>query len=199
MVLGLVAVGYLWPANLGGCTTLTIVSGHSMDPTYHTGDLVLSRCGEPEVGDVIVYQPESTGGARIIHRVIGGDAAAGWEMQGDNNDFVDPFTPRGEEVVGVARLHVPRIGLLGAAMTSPVIWLSLIALALALLLWPRAQQEEEEEEEAPDDDQTAEPGHEHADEPTDGPGGEPDTREPSTRPDAGFDAGPGAGAPAARP
>ncbi len=160
MVLALVAVGYLWPANLGGCTTLTIVSGHSMDPTYHTGDLVLSRCGEPEVGDVIVYQPESTGGARIIHRVIGGDAAAGWEMQGDNNSFVDPFTPRGEEVVGVAQLHVPRIGILGAAMTSPVIWLSLIAFALALLLWPRRSEEgaDADEERTADCEADAEAG-----------------------------------------
>ena len=44
----------LWPTGLGGCTTLTIVSGHSMEPTYHTGDVVLSRCGTPQVGDVVV-------------------------------------------------------------------------------------------------------------------------------------------------
>jgi signal peptidase len=95
------------------------------------------------VGDVIVYQPASTGGARIIHRVIGGDADAGWQMQGDNNDFVDPFTPRGEEVVGVAQLHVPRIGMVGAYLTSPVIWLSVIALALALLLWPQPERDDD--------------------------------------------------------
>jgi signal peptidase len=140
VVLAVVAGWYLWPASFGGCTTLTIVSGHSMEPTYVTGDLVISRCGDPVVGDVIVYQPESTGGARIIHRVIGGDAVSGWQMQGDNNDFVDPFTPRGAEVVGVAQVHIPRVGMVGAYLTSPVIWLSVIALALALLLWPRPQE-----------------------------------------------------------
>lgn len=126
----------LWPTSLGGCTTLTIVSGHSMEPTYYTGDLVIARCGRPAVGDVIVYQPKGMGGARIIHRVIGGDAATGWTMKGDNNNFVDPFTPTGDQVLGVARVHVPKVGLVGSALTSPWIWASLMVLALALLVWP---------------------------------------------------------------
>ncbi|NMR20311.1 signal peptidase I [Cellulomonas fimi] len=147
VVAALVAGWLLWPSSLGGCTTLTIVSGQSMEPTYSTGDLVVSRCGEPRVGDVMVYQPGSTGGARIIHRVIGGDEASGWELQGDNNDFVDPFTPRGEEVLGTARLHLPRVGIAAAALTSPVVWLSVIALAVALLVWPRR---DEADDDAPD-------------------------------------------------
>ena len=45
---------FTWPTSLGGCTTLTIVSGHSMEPTYYTNDIVVSRCGSPEVGDIAV-------------------------------------------------------------------------------------------------------------------------------------------------
>src|SRR3954470_12606918 len=92
LAVAFVAAWFLWPTSLGGCTTLTIVSGHSMEPTYLTGDLVVSRCGEPAVGEIVVYQPHELGGARIIHRVIGGDGS-GWQIQGDNNGWVDPFSP----------------------------------------------------------------------------------------------------------
>lgn len=136
----LVAVGLLawlvWPSTLGGCTTLTIVSGHSMEPTYVTGDLVVSRCDDPRVGDVVVYQPANENGGRVIHRIVGGDAATGWRMQGDNNDFTDPWTPRGDEVLGVARVHVPRVGAVAAILLAPMTWASVLVLAGAVLLWP---------------------------------------------------------------
>ena len=108
-ILGALAVGWLlWPSSLGGCTTLTIVSGHSMEPTYYTGDLVVSRCGPVDVGDVIVYNPPNVGGARVIHRIIDGDAS-GWIVQGDNNDFVDPWQPTEENILGSAVLHLSLI------------------------------------------------------------------------------------------
>lgn len=134
----LVAAWFVWPTSLGGCTTLTIVSGHSMEPTYYTGDLVVARCGDPVVGDVIVYQPTEVGGARVIHRIIGGDAATGWRMQGDNNGFVDPWTPAGDEVLGVGGLHLAGVGRLALLLVSPVLWVSLVVLAAGLLVWPGA-------------------------------------------------------------
>ncbi|WP_421732298.1 signal peptidase I [Cellulomonas sp.] len=138
-----VAAFLLWPTNLGGCTTLTIVTGQSMEPTFHTGDLVVTRCTSPSVGDVIVYQPHELDGPRIIHRVIGGDAS-GWEIQGDNNDWVDPFSPTGDEVLGVQWFSVPKVGLAVQAITSPWIWASLIVLAIAILVWPRDDDEDDE-------------------------------------------------------
>lgn len=131
-----VSAFYLWPTNLGGCTTLTIVSGHSMEPTYYTGDLVVSRCGQPRVGDVIVYQPDGFGGARVIHRVVGGDAGSGWAMRGDNNDTGDPWGPSGAEVLGIATLHLPYLGAFAMLLLSPVLWVSLVILAAGLLIWP---------------------------------------------------------------
>ena len=101
-------VWFGWPSTLGGCTTLTIVSGHSMEPTYDTGDLVVSRCGVPEVGDVVVYTPPDLPEGRIIHRVVDGDASAGWLIRGDNNDFYDPWRPHVEDVLGIARIHLPQ-------------------------------------------------------------------------------------------
>lgn len=144
-VLAGLAAFFLWPSSLGGCTTLTIVSGESMEPTYYTGDLVISRCGEPQVGDVAVYQPESIGGGRIIHRIIDGDGESGWVLQGDNNSWLDPFTPTNDEVLGTARIHVPKIGLVATWIMSPWLWGSLIVLAGALLLWPWGEDDEDPE------------------------------------------------------
>lgn len=142
----LAAAFYLWPTALGGCATFTVVTGKSMEPTYSTGDVVFSRCGTPEVGDVAVYASDDTGGARIIHRVIGGDGDAGWQLQGDNNSWVDPFEPTQDEVVGIAKLHIPKLGLMADTLANRWMWLSLFALAAALLAWPARHKARERDE-----------------------------------------------------
>ena len=133
----------LWPTNLGGCTSLIVVSGHSMDPTYSTGDLVVARCGEPKLGDIVVYRPEGMNG-HVIHRLVGGNGTDGWQVQGDNNDWRDPFTPTDEAVVGIAQFHLPRIGLVTTVLSSPIVWASILLVAIALFLWPRGEDDDEE-------------------------------------------------------
>ena len=146
-ILGSLTIGWLlWPSSLGGCTTLTIVSGHSMEPTYYTGDLVVSRCGAVDVGDVIVYNPPDVGGARVIHRIIDGDAS-GWIVQGDNNDFLDPWKPTEENILGSAVLHLPQVGKFAAILLSPLTWISLMVVALAVVVWPGRKPEETAEPE----------------------------------------------------
>lgn len=150
-LIGALVVGWLlWPSSLGGCTTLTIVSGESMEPTYYTGDLVVSRCGPVEVGDVIVYSPPDVGGARVIHRIVGGDET-GWVVQGDNNDFLDPWEPTEENILGAAVLHVPQLGKLAALLLSPLTWISLLVVALAVVVWPGKDQEDDETADAEGD------------------------------------------------
>ncbi|MGV8977931.1 MAG: signal peptidase I [Cellulomonas sp.] len=149
-----VAAFLLWPTSLGGCTTLTIVSGHSMEPTYYTGDLVIARCGTASVGDVIVYQPKDLGGARIIHRIVSGDATTGWTMKGDNNPSADPFNPGSSEVLGVAKVYLPKVGLIARGLTSPFVWGSFILIAIGLFVWPRAEESDDAAVEARDDDET---------------------------------------------
>lgn len=135
---------FVWPSTLGGCTTLTVVSGHSMEPTYYTGDLVVARCGTPKIGDVVVYRPSELGGsARIIHRIVGGDGATGWTMKGDNNAFVDPFVPTTSDVVGVALLHLPKVGRVSTLLLSPWLWAAFVLAAVVLLVWPSDVADEE--------------------------------------------------------
>jgi signal peptidase len=148
LVAAVVVGWYLWPTSLGGCTTLTIVSGRSMEPTYYTGDLVVARCGPVEVGDVVVYTPPDVGGARVIHRIIGGDAD-GWVIQGDNNDFLDPWEPAEADILGSAVLHVPQLGRLAGILLSPLTWISLLLVALAIVVWPGKDEEDDAAEPAP--------------------------------------------------
>lgn len=171
-VLGAVAIVVLWPTSLGGCTTLTVVSGTSMEPTYLDGDIVVSRCGSPAVGDAVVYQPEELGGARIIHRIVGGDAEQGWVLQGDNNDWLDPFQPVDAEVLGINVLHLPKLGLVARTLMNPWVWVSLILVALGLLLWPSSVDEADGDGE--DDDTRDDAQDEPDDEPADALGSAPD-------------------------
>ncbi len=175
-IVAAVVVGwFLWPTSLGGCTTLTIVSGHSMEPTYYTGDLVVSRCGDPAVGDVVVYNPPDVGGARIIHRIVGGNATDGWLIQGDNNDFLDPWNPTNDRILGSAVLHVPHLGSVAAIVLSPMTWISLLVIALAVVVWPGKGAKEPADGEQPDGDlpDGEQPDGELPDEVPDGDGGGP--------------------------
>jgi len=153
---GAAGAWFLWPTSLGGCTTLTIVSGHSMEPTLRTGDLVLARCGPAKVGDVVVYNPPGMPHSRIIHRVVAG-TGAGWTMRGDNNAWNDPFTPTSDNVLGVARLRVPGIGLAGRFLVNPWLWVSVLVLALALLVWPGRTTAEDAADASPGDADAATP------------------------------------------
>lgn len=73
-------------------------------------------------------------GARVVHRIVGGDAA-GWELQGDANSWVDPWQPGDEHVLGRVVAHLPGLGLT-PLLLDPVLWLSLVVLGAGILMWP---------------------------------------------------------------
>ena len=140
----------LWPSKFGGMGTTAIVNGRSMDPTYTTGDLLYAWKGTPNVGNVVIYDPNNTGN-RIVHRIIGGNATDGWILQGDNNDWHDPYRPTEDQVLGVVRVHIPGLGKAAAVSRSPIVWISVILVGAGLLLWPTT---------------TPTPGRDHEDTPT---------------------------------
>ncbi len=106
-----------------------------MEPTFFGGDLVIARKMPPSIGDVIVYAPEGLGGSQIVHRIIGGNAEEGWRMQGDNNSFVDPFTPKGGEVKGVVLVHYANFGRVTVLLLNPMVWAFVLLAAMVLMLW----------------------------------------------------------------
>ena len=152
----------IWPSSLGGCTTLTVISGQSIQPTLQPGDFAVLRCADPSVGDVIAYRPFPDEPALVIHRIIGGDGDTGWRLQGDNNNFVDPFLPVAAQVRGALLFSVPRVGAVLSALGQPWVWGSMFLIAGGLL-WLSVLKRDEESVE-PSKHEEAEPQAESASE-----------------------------------
>ncbi len=104
--------------------TLVMVDGVSMEPGMHSGDLAIVRkTGDYATGDVIAFRiPRDDGQRRpvVIHRIVDGDPGSGFRMRGDNNDWVDPWRPRVEDISGELWLHVPGGGRVVATMANPL-------------------------------------------------------------------------------
>ena len=79
---------FLAPPLLGGQTTYVVTRGISMEPKFHTGDLVLLR-GRLNygVGQIVAYHNDDLN-RTVMHRIIGADGTH-YRFKGDNNDFVD--------------------------------------------------------------------------------------------------------------
>jgi signal peptidase I len=130
----------LRPTALGGPATWVVIRGDSMEPTYHTGDLVIVRRESTyAVGDVVAYEvPEGDvgGGAIVIHRLIGSDAT-GYDVQGDNNQGPDPWRPTTAEILGRAWLAAPALGRVVTWLHQPPIAASLAAAVVVTLVLGR--------------------------------------------------------------
>jgi signal peptidase len=113
-VLGALAATCLWfglPQSLGGRADWVLVSGTSMLPRLHTGDLVLvEHRSSYHVGEVVAYRvPKGQVGAGhvVIHRIIGGNGRSGWTVKGDNRTAPDLWYPTNHDVLGAKLLRIP--------------------------------------------------------------------------------------------
>lgn len=142
VVAGLVVI---WPQSLGGRIAYVKVSGHSMEPTLHLGDLVAIRSqSDFHRGDVVAYHVPAHrvgAGAIVIHRIVGGDARHGFTTRGDNNSYDDPWRPRPAQIVGARWVRIPGVADLFGRLRGPLpvaAFAALVAmLAAAELLGPR--------------------------------------------------------------
>lgn len=130
-----------WPQSLGGRVAYVRVDGHSMDPTFHMGDLAIVRKQSSyRIGDPVAYKipkGEFGAGAMVIHRLIGGDGVHGFTTKGDNRTIDDEWHPRTADVVGKVDYDLPAMGSKVAAMTRPVYVGGLVAtLTVIVMLWP---------------------------------------------------------------
>jgi signal peptidase I len=130
----------LWfglPQGLGGRAGWVLVSGTSMLPRLHTGDLVLvEHQSSYHVGEVIAYRvPKGQVGAGhvVIHRIIGGNGTTGWRMKGDNRTAPDLWHPTSHDVVGAEQLRIPHAWFVLRLFHMPVL-LGLLA-ACGIFFW----------------------------------------------------------------
>ena len=127
----------LRPQSLGGPAGYVLVSGKSMLPRYHTGDLVLvEKRAHYHVGEVIAYhvpKGDPMAGAQVIHRIIGGDAEHGFVVQGDNRTAPDVWRPKPSDIVGAKVLRIPQAVVVLQFLRSPM----LLALLAACFVFVR--------------------------------------------------------------
>ena len=136
---------FLSPTALGGPVSYTIVSGTSMEPRLHTGDLLLMRrTDEYQIGDIASYRiPEGQLGAgdAIVHRIKSGDGASGYRTPGDDVDRADPWSPTQSDMIGKLFLRIPGAGLLLMFLRSPLGIAAIAGLATGYLVLKRSDKE----------------------------------------------------------
>lgn len=134
--LGTIAVlGFLWfllaPTALGGSTTYVVTHGTSMEPRFHSGDLVLVRSQSSyRVGEIVAYH-SNVFHTLVLHRIIAREGDR-YVFKGDNNNFVDFEHPAASQLIGALWLHIPGVGSDLDAIRSPLLVGVLIAAAALL-------------------------------------------------------------------
>jgi signal peptidase I len=126
-------------AVLTGRVGYVVTNGVSMEPLYHTGDLVvIAPASSYHIGEIVAYHGDLDGHLVVLHRIVGGNATSGFLMKGDNNHSIDPIHPKASQVIGRAVLHSPKVGKL---VTSPeiraLLALILVVVLVSLLVEPR--------------------------------------------------------------
>jgi signal peptidase len=115
----------LRPTALGGPAGYALVTGPSMEPTFQTGDLVITqRADAYAMGDIVLFRVKR---ALVIHRIVGGDPISGYLTRGDNNTVDDGFRPTLESIDGKAWIRLPGVGQAVALIRQP--------LPLAICTW----------------------------------------------------------------
>jgi signal peptidase I len=127
---------YLRPQTLGGNASYVLVSGQSMEPRYHTGDLVLVlRRRSYHPGQLIAYRVpkgDPMAGAQVIHRIVGGDAKHGFIVRGDNRTAPDVWRPKPVDVIGAKAVRIPNAIVVLQYLRSPI-FLGILAAAFVFV------------------------------------------------------------------
>lgn len=105
------------PTQFGGQTVYVIVSGNSMEPGFHRGDLILLRQADSyQVGDIATYRHPTIG--PVIHRIVA-EADGRFTLKGDNNAWLDSFQPTQAEMIGKFWTFVPSVGKIVEQLRRP--------------------------------------------------------------------------------
>lgn len=106
-------------SGLGKYKMIAIGSG-SMEPIYYRGDAIIYKkitdCSQIEIGNILAYQVDKT---LVTHRVVGIDKKKGkyiFLTKGDNNDNVDSYEIKEDNVRGIVVYRIAYLGL-------PSIWM----------------------------------------------------------------------------
>lgn len=139
------ALLFLWvmlgPRQLGGSVSYVITQGNSMEPAFHEGDLVIVReAADYAVGDVIAAHDKKLK-ASVLHRIIQ-EQEGRYVTKGDNNDFIDEYEPRPEDLMGKRWLHIPGGGVFLRKVLTPFGTSVLIGLLSFVVIRSRKEEQD---------------------------------------------------------
>jgi signal peptidase I len=128
----------LAPTAIGGPTTFVVTRGESMLPHLEPNGLMILRSQKSyEVGDVVAYRNGDLN-AVVLHRIIDREANR-FVLQGDNNDFIDSYRPRVDELLGEEWIYWEGVGHHARSLSSPTTFgLIIFVIALLSLRVPKA-------------------------------------------------------------
>jgi signal peptidase I len=125
---------FLAPQQIGGRCIYVIVSGNSMEPFMHTGDLaILRQSDDYQPGQVVVYRHPKLGS--VIHRIIA-ERRGRYILQGDNNAWIDSFLPSNQDIEGALWLHLAGAGKVLRGFRTPLGAVLLAGVIGVFLFWP---------------------------------------------------------------
>lgn len=146
-IIMLVILVFVWPQQWGGLVTFAIVAGESMEPEYHTGDVVVAvrSLSGYAVGDIVVYEVhEGDITGRIVHKIVSQNADGTWVLQGINKPFPDPWQVPSEWIIGKVDLMIPQGYQVLLVLRSPIFLAVICGLLITSVFWPRKRPEDEE-------------------------------------------------------
>jgi signal peptidase len=133
----------LWPVRWGGTFAEVVVSGHSMEPVFHTGDLVVTKKSDHyRIGQKVVYtipKHQPGAGVHVVHRIIGVRPDGTFVMQGDNRNTPDDWRPTSHDVVGRVVAVIPQAGRALLWLAQPLVLATLAGLIITVWLWPERE------------------------------------------------------------
>lgn len=158
MISLIAAVLVLVAPRLFGVKMYSVLSG-SMEPAYSVGDLIYTVPTDEnkiKVGDTITFVLNSDGTV-ATHRVVEIDKENNqFYTKGDANDLSDGKPVQAENILGVVKFSIPKVGfLIGYMNTIPgkivTITVILAIILLIMLLQTQINREEEEDEDQIDE------------------------------------------------
>ena len=126
------------PPKWGGQLTFTVVSGTSMEPAFHTGDLVvLRRSGHYQTGDIVTYSvPEKPYTSfNVVHRIVKELPDGRFVIRGDNRDADDPWLVSNADIRGKQILLVAKGGFVLLFFSTPVGFALMFGVLVTAWLW----------------------------------------------------------------
>jgi len=150
----------LMGSRLLGYQVFTVISG-SMEPTYSVGDLIYVEPVDPaeiEVGDPITFVLNESL-VVATHRVVEVDTAnQHFHTKGDANEIADQSPVHFNNVIGVPKFSIPKLGYVSDFIQNPPgMYITIAGCAVLIILvflpdmlWKKKKEEAEQTEEKQD-------------------------------------------------